>query len=222
MANDEQMISSRNIYESLWRGRDFELSHLWQRSIFLTAFIVLAYTGYGFVVMQICEKIFQDNLDSLGFIYLNILGLIIALAGVVLSVLWIMMGKGSKAWYERYEAAIYKVDRDARFIDSKVQTMEEESMIHGNLPTPNNINDSIWSTDGGNYSPSRINIHLGQFSACIFTIAYLSQSFMFSIITLNKEDNNYECVVWKLFLFLFLIIFVWIVLIYTKLGKSKS
>ena len=101
MANDEQMISSRNIYESLWRGRDFELSHLWQRSIFLTAFIVLAYTGYGFVVMQICEKIFQDNLDSLGFIYLNILGLIIALAGVVLSVLWIMMGKGSKAWYER-------------------------------------------------------------------------------------------------------------------------
>lgn len=46
-------IQPKDIYESLWRCRDFELSHLWQRSVFLTAFLLLAYTGYGVLMLQI-------------------------------------------------------------------------------------------------------------------------------------------------------------------------
>ncbi|WP_300232445.1 hypothetical protein [uncultured Alistipes sp.] len=43
----EEKISIKEIHETLWRCRDFELSHLWQRSIFLSAFLILCFTGYG-------------------------------------------------------------------------------------------------------------------------------------------------------------------------------
>ena len=43
----EEKISIKEIHETLWRCRDFVLSHLWQRSTFLSAFLILCFTGYG-------------------------------------------------------------------------------------------------------------------------------------------------------------------------------
>ncbi len=40
------------------------------------------------------------------FAYANLLAFSIGVIGIIFSCLWIMMGKGSKAWYERYENAI--------------------------------------------------------------------------------------------------------------------
>lgn len=48
-------ISIEEFYKSLWRCRDFEIQNLWQRSIFLTAFMLLSYTGYGTVLLKIVE-----------------------------------------------------------------------------------------------------------------------------------------------------------------------
>lgn len=43
-SNDvEDKISIKEIHETFWRCRDFELSHLWQRSIFLSAFLILCF-----------------------------------------------------------------------------------------------------------------------------------------------------------------------------------
>lgn len=217
---EEKKINLLHIYESLWRCRDFELSHLWQRSVFLTAFIVLAYTGYGIVIMKICDKIdTAGGTNSCGYSYLNIIGLVIALVGVILSVLWIMMGKASIIWYERYEAALYKLERDGRFITSQVKTMDENKTIHGNLPDPLYIDNSLLSTDGGRYSPSRINVILGQLSAGLFSLAYISHAIVFYMTQLNICHG---CTVWMLVFWVLLFIFVWIILIYTKLGKSKG
>ena len=98
-ADQNEKISIKEIHETLWRCRDFELSHLWQRSIFLSAFLILCFTGYGSLLMLMFEK---PNLIE----YANLLAYAIGILGLVFSCLWIMMGKGSKAWYERYENAI--------------------------------------------------------------------------------------------------------------------
>lgn len=37
----------RDLYEQYWRCRDFEIKNLWQRSVFLGAFLILCFTGYG-------------------------------------------------------------------------------------------------------------------------------------------------------------------------------
>ena len=99
-------ISPKDIYASLWRCRDFEISHLWQRSVFLTAFIVMCFTGYGAVLIELC-KVYEDKNSISAFYILNLVALVICLFGFILSILWIMMSKGSKAWYEKYENAIY-------------------------------------------------------------------------------------------------------------------
>ncbi len=141
--NNDNKITPLHIYESLWRCRDFEISHLWQRSIFLTAFLVLAYTGYGFVLMKICDQIEtqQTSQIGLGFRYLNIIGFILALIGIRLSILWIMMGKGSKAWYERYEQTLYNIERDKQYITKSVSKMDARNCMHGALPEPERMNN---------------------------------------------------------------------------------
>ena len=52
----EEKISIKEIHETLWRCRDFELSHLWQRSIFLSAFLILCFTVYGGGYSCLCMK----------------------------------------------------------------------------------------------------------------------------------------------------------------------
>lgn len=224
MSDKNNKITPIHIYESLWRCRDFELSHLWQRSIFLTAFIVLSYTGYGFVLMRICDCLFNKCSTGFGFNYLNIIGFIIALSGITLSVFWIMMGKGSKAWYEKYESALYMIERDKRFITTKVKKLDKLELIHGNLPIDESIiNENLFSTRGANYSPSRINILIGQFSAIIFSIAYISQVIIFTVAPIMINNiNNYEIAIWKGLSLFVIIIALWVFLLLSNIGKSAT
>ena len=43
---DEKKVTKHDLYEKLWASRDFEINHLWQRSIFLATFIVALFTLY--------------------------------------------------------------------------------------------------------------------------------------------------------------------------------
>lgn len=165
----EELITPKDIYKTLWNCRDFELSHLWQRSIFLTTLLVLCFTGYGCSIMKIC-KILPDYNQPL--LILNIVSLMIALIGIVLSSLWIMMGKGSKAWYEKYELALYNIERNDRYCDMIViQNMDKDAVMHGSLPDAN-IDRSFLSTKAGPFSVSRINIAIGQVSLIVWGIIY--------------------------------------------------
>lgn len=51
------LITTKDVRDQLWNCRDFELSHLWQRSIFLTTLLVLCLTAYGVVVMELVDKV---------------------------------------------------------------------------------------------------------------------------------------------------------------------
>lgn len=56
-------ITIKDIRNSLWRCRDFEFSLLWKRSIFLITILLLCFTGYGVVIMKICDKV-EKIIDS--------------------------------------------------------------------------------------------------------------------------------------------------------------
>ena len=43
----EKKVSKHDLYEKLWASRDFEINHLWQRSVFLATFIVALFTLYA-------------------------------------------------------------------------------------------------------------------------------------------------------------------------------
>ena len=181
-------------WKMAWEKRDFELSHLWQRSIFITTFIILVYTGYGAIWLNVLKSDinsfqtiditaenydseildntnknyqykYNSNNDNL-FMVSNFISIFIAILGYTLSLLYIMMGKGSKYWYECYEGLINNIE------DEK---SKNKLYIHsaGEYIGENKVNNSLLKRKAGRYSVSKINIILGQISALVWFIILL-------------------------------------------------
>ncbi len=175
-----------------WSKRDFELSHLWQRSIFITTFIVLVYTGYGAIWLNVLKSdtnsnqiinITKENSDneissntnkdykynsdnSISFMTANCISIFIAILGYTLSLLYIMMGKGSKFWYECYETLINNIEHKKSEGEFYVQSA-------GEYIKEKKINNSLLKREAGKYSVSKINIILGQISALVWLFILL-------------------------------------------------
>lgn len=160
---NDNKIGYHQIYEGFWKCRDFELAHFWQRAIFLSAFLLSCYAGYGSIVVQCAtaEKV------RLPFALINVMLTSVCVIGLILSCLWIMMAKGSKAWYEHYEAAI----------NTFVAHYEKDGVFEGDLAqiagfrigdTENfegvDISSWLWSAKAGSFSVSKINIAIGHLS----------------------------------------------------------
>lgn len=143
----------RKVHERLYRCRDLEISNLWQRSIFLSVFMVLCFTAYGYLIAKILD--FNKTVQEYDIMYLNCSAVALASISGIFSYLWICMAKASKAWYEVYERAV------AEF--------EEEYFVELGIPykytmgkmSPYKVDKNILSTNGGTFSPSRINIIIG-------------------------------------------------------------
>lgn len=220
-------ITSKDVYSSLWRCRDFELSHLWQRSIFLTTFLVMSFTGYGSILLRVCEYVTDDN-KCIPFCILNMAGLCIALLGIVLSALWIMMGKGSKAWYEKYENALYHIERNEKYSKAIVANdMDDEMLMHGSLPAANPLNTSLFTTNAGRFSVSRINIAIGQVSIVVWCLAYLIQSICFSfsnqLLFILNDCGTFPWVsILSLLVWLLLLVLIIVIVKYTQWCRSSG
>ena len=244
---ENEKINMRDIYESLWRCRDFELSHLWQRSVFLSAFLLLCFTGYGMLFIAAFieperdapreRRIEQEKIskvekssvvlgqypyEALHFSFdetnaraqsgavaenadpsarrrlAHVAATVIALMGVWLSSMWIMMGKGSKRWYERYEQALYRIERDPRF--SKIAGLNDDQAmlgapyIHGNLPEAPHVDDGLFSNAAGRYSPSKINIGIGQISLLFWGAVLVVHSLFFLFADCVKSLPSCVCI----------------------------
>lgn len=164
----EGAIGYSDIYKGLWKCRDFELAHYWQRSVFLTAFLLACYAGYGALIAQYATA----EKGRLPFVAMNGIAFGICIVGILLSLLWIMMAKGSKAWYEIYEAAInafverYDMSKNAFEGDlSRVAGFNIRDALEFEKPE---LSDWLWNSDGGRYSVSRINVALGHLSAVMW------------------------------------------------------
>ena len=75
----------------------------------------------------------------------------LAFLGIVFSIIWTMMAKGSKAWYEIYERRICNIEDDLAIPE----------IYRMNPGAPWKLENSLWSRESGPYSVSKINILLG-------------------------------------------------------------
>ena len=161
-------VSPRDIYKCLWMCRDFELTHLWQRSVFLGAFLLACFASYGGLVVAVLGR---GNLGLDGRWIANGAAFGICFVGTVLSLLWIMMAKGSKAWYELYENAIVALaNRYRDSFETDIHRLEGRKWekIEG-FEWPD-ISDSLLNTKGGAYSPSKINAAIGFVSLGVWIV----------------------------------------------------
>ena len=141
------LVSYRDAYQRLESNRDFEIKHVWQRAIFLTAFLIACFAGYGGLVVSIITP----GKPVISLATANGIAFAIAFVGMVVSLLWIMMAKGSKMWYENYENAIEAFRRSyaSSAFDAGVDKISgiKLSDIQGYIPP--DVSDWIWSTKGG-------------------------------------------------------------------------
>jgi len=153
------MMSPEDVYKELWHCRDFELEHVWHRSIFLSAFLLGAYLAYGSCFMFAYEH-------ALAATIANAVLCLIALLMFLLSCFWVMMAKGSKAWYEKWENAIHAYPEAfwGASLHGKVSGFRFENISGFIKP---HKSDWLWNTEGGAYSPSRINIAIGHLSCVV-------------------------------------------------------
>ena len=157
-SENQNQVSLKELREEFYKIRKFEIQNLWQRSIFLATFIVLLFTGYG----AFFEKLM--SYDGLQSIIGHIICCQLALTGSIFSMLWIMMAKGSKAWYEIYERKIGDIEKKI------ILNIPEDYRMQGG--SPEKLNNSLRSQDPGAYSVSKINILIGQVLWVIWIVIF--------------------------------------------------
>ena len=158
-----QPISLKEIRKELYELRKFEIQNLWQRSIFLAAFIAILLTGYGHLIDKLLsepEKWLTHSHSQL--LSIHMICCLLCFLGSIFSVIWVMMAKGSKAWYEIHERRIHEIEEE-------LNVTEKYRMKPG---APWDLDDSLYSHDAGCYSVSRINILLGQVLLIVWWFAF--------------------------------------------------
>ena len=158
------------VYNTLYKAYADEIRNLWQRSIFLGAFMTLAWGGYGALQLKAIEKCLQNSCAY----YFALLGLCFVI--MILSLLWVAMAKGSKFVQEAHERHIDDLEFD-KVEKIVAENCDKRLFCHlGKYDNPQDNDDTNKPMEvnpnlffGGDlkpyrYSPSRINIVLGQFS----------------------------------------------------------
>ncbi|WP_455637353.1 RipA family octameric membrane protein [Parabacteroides sp.] len=173
-------LTSKDIYMNWWRCRDFELSYLWQRSIFLSGLLVLCFTGYGVLVLRMLDGL-KAGYDSHDLQIINNLAVIVCVLGFMFSTFWIMMAKGSKAWHEKIEMAIDNYENNYSL------------PVHSFTTEKIGMDESFCTTSPGPYSPSRINIGIGILSMWIWIIAIVVHALL--IIHEFEVCENFLCII---------------------------
>lgn len=159
-----EKITPRDIYKSYWKCRDLEISMLWTRLTLLGAFMGLTYVGYGTLILKSVDGIV--NWDVFHLVAIGASGF-----GLLFSILWTITAKGSKAWFERYEAMLayfQETYKDLGFF----ARMADEDLVLSYLDYNNRnivrrlqpVDSNLFSQHAGAYSVSKIPIVMGQVS----------------------------------------------------------
>ena len=178
-------VTPKQIYKEIWECRNFEIDHLWQRSVFLAVFLLAIAGGYGGVVMnmlfpnttatmELSSKPITVDVENSLFIQnvkvnqtttdyrQHLLAYGLCWLGIIFSILWIMMAKGSKYSFEQYEKAIdWFLNESEGGYGSELT--EKEMPWYGNIPEIPNARTSwnIFSPLAGRYSVSKVNCTIG-------------------------------------------------------------
>ena len=145
-------ISLKELREGFYQCRRFEATNLWRRSFLLSIFLVFCFAVYG----ALASEILTAGPGAANFLALNEVACAVALLGTSFALIWIMMAKGSKAWYEVYERYIFEIEQE----EAEGLKIPERYRL-GALCRPCEMNGNLFSKKAGRYSPSRLNITIG-------------------------------------------------------------
>lgn len=205
--NEEQIRAShKELRETFYRLRNFEISNLWQRSIFLSALLVLFFPAYGVLVSKLIES--TDKYT----IYHEIC-CALALCAIIFSIIWIMMAKGSKAWFEVYEKKICEIENE-----EDLGIMGEYSMYNMEK-APWSLDSNLLSGKAGRYSVSKLNILIGQFLFFLWIIVFIIH-YVGAIVSFSNMHNY--CVLHTIVLTLLPIFVLLIIITASKNMWAKS
>ena len=172
----KEQVTLRELRKDFYKIRKFEIQNLWQRSIFLATFTVLLFTGYG----TFAEKLF--SYDGSKAVIAHFFCCLLAFIGSTFAIIWIMMAKGSKAWFEIYERRIMDIEKeDSLGIPTKYLMREG---------APFSIRNSLWLPNPGAYSVSKINIILGQVLLSIWLFIYIIHTLVLISISNPMQDRS--------------------------------
>jgi hypothetical protein len=158
-------VTLKELREHFYRCRDLEIKNLWQRSLFLATFMVMCFSSYG----KIMNMLLAPGGDEKTAV-LHTIAICLGVIGLLFSILWIMMAKGSKAWYEVYENSLEN-------LDASNELKIEEKYRSGHIDPGKIIDANILSCHAGKYSPSKINIAIGQILFFVWIIVILVHFF---------------------------------------------
>jgi len=181
MKNKYKKEDLLNTLNKLYRCRDLEISNLWQRSVFLSVFLILCFSAYGYMILDLIKNTYNANTVN----KYNIACLLLSSVSIIFSIIWILMSKASKAWYEVYESAISKFE----YQNYKKINLPYENIMGEMIFQEKQRNDNIFSTKGGAFSPSKINIAIGQISLLIWIIVIISHV-VYNLTLIHLTENN--------------------------------
>ena len=161
--NESDFPSKERIWDKLYQCRDFELSNFWQKSVFLFGFISLCFCGYGALLLKTADICVKND-------YLHEYMFGVSILGIMLSYVWIAMCKGSKAWYEVYEKVIYGIEYELFTKRGASKYIEGDFLKE----FKDEIDDNLFlNYKGGPFSPSKVNILIGNILLIIWIICAL-------------------------------------------------
>lgn len=215
----EANLHKLEMYKILYGAYADEIKNLWQRSIFLGAFMVLVWSGYGVLQLKAIEPKIVGNLaqsalcaqstkQTLSLVYISAsLGLCTVI--IVLSWLWIAMAKGSKFVQEAHEEHIKNFDfqnDDIKNLFCDLDSYEYAKHIDSKNNTKDKtlnpkLNDRLFCCgvlQPYRYSPSKINITLGWVSCLLGGVLFIAHIMSIFCTTL--------CLVWCIVLVVLIII----------------
>ena len=127
--------SNLKIYNALYLAYADEIRNLWTRSVFLGAFMTLAWGGYGALQLKMIEA----NIKYLYIYHFASLGLCFVI--IILSLLWIAMAKGSKFVQEAHEWHIQNIKIDEVEKDIRKLFCDLDKFEHSKAKNKNNNAD---------------------------------------------------------------------------------
>lgn len=157
-------IPPSKVYSCLWKCRDLEINMLWTRLTLVGTFMALTYAGYGALVLKGLEGI--KSWEAF-----NLVAVGASAFGLLFSILWTTTAKGSKAWFERYEAMLSHFQETYKDLGLFTRMADEEQVLSYldynkkfivKRTRPVDIN--LFSQSAGAYSVSKIPIVMGQLS----------------------------------------------------------
>lgn len=221
-----EKVTIRDVWENLWHCRDFELEHFWYRSAFLSGMLLAGFTAYGCLVGN------SSSLTDWCSLRKFVLCEAVCLLSATFSVLWILMAKASKYWYEKYESAILALmgwtENKKLFDDSVYLNEGKKHCIAGfgyaEIPGYNDewkedrkSDDNIWSTKRGAFSPSKITIFIGQLSLIVWLLLGVGH-----LVVLTLVHFGYWRV-WPKPVYIVIVLLLWIlVVIWMKMAPWKK